>query len=86
MNTSFEKALEIYFPGGIGYVMEQVSKFPADTWIKPTNKDSKDYMVFSNLFEYNLVARKFVPQWKDGRFKGAQVYFKYNHDLKFEET
>lgn len=68
------------------YFIERISNYPPNTWVMPTNNDSNDYTVFSNLFEFNLVARKYVPKWSKGQFKGATVYFKYNLDLKFNET
>jgi len=82
--TPFEAALE---KRGIDpeYFIERISNYPPDTWVTPTNHDSNDYTIFSNLYEYNMVAQKYVPQWKGGRLQGAKVYFKYNLDLKFEE-
>lgn len=83
MSTPFETAL-IKKDIDPEYFIERISNYPPDTWVMPTNHDSNDYTVFSNLFEYNLVARKYVPKWVKGQFKGVQVFFKYNLDLKFD--
>jgi hypothetical protein len=84
METAFESALK---KKDIDpeYFIERISNYPPDTWVMPTNHESNDYTVFSNLFEYNLVARKYVPQWSKGLYKGALVFFKYNLNLKFDE-
>jgi hypothetical protein len=83
METPFESALQKKDLNP-EYWMERICKFPPDTWVMPTNREDDDYDVFSQLFELQLVARKYVPLWKDGMLKGARVYFMYNLDLKLE--
>jgi hypothetical protein len=85
METPFENALRKKEVDP-EYFIERISNYPPDTWVMPTNLESNDYTVFSNLFEYNLVARKYVPIWSKGQLRGSNVFFMYNLDLKFEST
>lgn len=62
-----------------GYHKETVSKYPANTWVKPTNNGCNDYSVFQDLFEWGLCERKIEPQHRGKTFIGNTVSFKYNN-------
>lgn len=62
----------------IDYLSETLSKFPANQYVKPSNNDSNDYDVFTELFELGLVERKIENHYSGKILIGSTFYFKHN--------
>jgi hypothetical protein len=59
------------------YHKQIMLSYPANTWIKPTNKDSNHFDVFSQLYEMGFVERKIERHHRGKTFVGTTHYFKY---------
>ena len=73
---------ELMSKGRREYLEELFDKFPENTWFAPTNYGSDDYTKCKNLYDYNLISAKFVPNGRGG----IKAFFMYRHDLKYLEN
>ena len=64
------------------YHKSVVNNYPINEWVKPTNKNSKDFDVFTDLFEFGLADRKIENHYAGKTHVGSTHYFKISKNFE----
>lgn len=61
--------------------LERLFTNPENKWFRPTNKDDQMFDICYDLEKCGLIAKRTIPVWKYGSFKGLIIEFFYNKNL-----
>lgn len=65
------------------YYFERLALYPAGEWFAPRNGDHQDFQICIDLHQSHLIEKATIPLWQDGSFKGHEIFFRYQLDLKY---
>lgn len=83
--TSCKKSLGGDFD--IKYYLTILFSYPENEWFCPSNGDNdrnqSGFTICDHLSIAGVIAKRSVPRWSNGSFKGARIEFMYNKDMNF---
>lgn len=93
MTVALTQAIQKSFmehPDTATYHIERLDEFPEGEWFSVSNTTKADprgdsFAIFSALADRQFVARKTLPLWLDGSFRGNRVLFLYRHNLDYTQ-
>lgn len=68
------------FQSEADWAMEQIKKYPEGEFFLPK---PEDFTLLMNMYDYNLVCKKCIQKWINGRYKGTTTLFMYKHNMNY---